>query len=161
MKLYEIAAAIDEALSRTDEDGELMPGVERELDGLDMLLTEKADNIAAFMRQCDAEATAYSDEIQRLTDLRTTAINKRDRLKEYLRSTMEKLGVQNISTPRFKMSLCKNSTPRVVLTGEHIPDDYARITRTVDSKKVIEQFKACQPIPACFTITHGSHLRVK
>jgi len=161
MKLYEIAAAIDEALSRTDEDGELMPGVERELDGLDMLLTEKADNIAAFMRQCDAEANAYSDEIQRLTDLRTTATNKRDRLKEYLRSTMEKLGVQNISTPRFKMSLCKNSTPSVAFTGVDLPDDYARITRTLDSKKVIEQFKACQPIPACFTVTHGNHLRVK
>lgn len=160
MKLYEIAASIEEALSRTDEDGELMPGVERELDGLDMLLTEKADNIAAFMRQCDAEATAYSDEIQRLTDLKTTATNKRDRLKEYLRSTMEKLGVQNISSPRFKMSLCRNSTPSVTLTGE-IPDDYARITRTLDSKKVIEAFKNCQPIPPCFSVTHGNHLRVK
>jgi len=161
VKLYEIAAAIDEALSRTDEDGELMPGVERELDSLDMLLTEKADNIAAYMRQCDAEATAYFDEIARLTELRVTAINKRDRLKEYLRATMEKLGVQNISTPRFKMSLCKNSTPSVTLTGELIPPEYQRVTVTLDAKKVIEQFKACQPIPACFTITHGTHLRVK
>lgn len=161
MKLYEIAASIEAALSQTDEDGQFLPGVEKDLDALDMLLTDKAEGIAAYMAQLDAESTAYSDQIDRLKDLKSSAENRRDRLKEYLKGTMERLGTTSIATKLFKLSVCKNSMPTVKLSGELIPPQYQRATVTLDAKKVIEDFRECRPIPDCLSVVQGTHLRVK
>jgi hypothetical protein len=73
VKLYEISAAILAAFDQTDDNGELLPGVEERLTELEGALNDKADNIAALMRTCEAEAAAYKTEADRLGQLAGSA----------------------------------------------------------------------------------------
>ena len=162
MKLYEISAAILAAFDQCDENGELLPGVEERLTQLECELSDKADNIAALMRTCEAEAGAYRAEADRLGQLAGSAAAKADRLKRYLKTELERAGITKMDCPRFKLTIAKNSVPSVVLAaGADIPDAFARIKRELDTKAVIETVKAGGAIPDTISVVNGTHLRVR
>jgi hypothetical protein len=162
LKLYEISAAILAAFDQTDDNGELLPGVEERLTELEGALNDKADNIAALMRTCEAEAAAYKTEADRLGQLAGSAAAKADRLKRYLKAELERAGIAKLDCPRFKLAIQKNSVPSVILAaGAEIPDGFARIKRELDTKAVIEAVKAGGAIPDTISVVNGTHLRVR
>lgn len=162
MKLYEISSAILAAFDQTDDNGELLPGVEERLTELEGELADKADNIAALMRTCEAEAAAYKTEADRLGQLAGSAAAKADRLKRYLKAELERAGIAKLDCPRFKLAIQKNSVPSVAIAFDaEIPDRFARVRRELDTKAVIDAVKAEQPIPDTISVIHGTHLRVR
>lgn len=162
MKLYEISAAILAAFDQTDDNGELLPGVEERLTQLECELNEKADNIAALMRTFDAEAGAYRAEADRLGQLAAAASAKAERLKRYLKAELERAGITKMDCPRFKLAIQKNSVPSVVLAaGAEIPEAFARVKLELDTKAVIEAVKAGGSIPDTISVVNGTHLRVR
>ena len=162
MKLYEISSAILAAFDQTDDNGELLPGVEERLTELEGALNDKADNIAALMRTCEAEAAAYRGEADRLGQLAGSAAAKADRLKRYLKAELERAGIAKLDCPRFKLAIQRNSVPSVAIAFDaEIPDQFARVRRELDTKAVIEAVKAGGTIPDTISVIHGTHLRVR
>lgn len=162
MTLYEITSSILNAVSQMTDDGELAPGVEEQLAGLEMAMTEKVDNVAAFIRTCEAEAIAYKAETDRLGNLAAVATRKAERLKAYLKEELQRAGMTRIDGPRFKVSVQRNGTPTVKLAeGAAVPERFARVKTELDSRAVMEAVKAGEEIPDTLTVYYGQHLRMR
>lgn len=162
MTLYEITSGILEAVSNVTDDGELAPGVEEKLAGLEMDLTEKVDNVAAYLRTCEAEAIAYGAEADRLGNLAASATRKAERIKAYLKEELLRAGMTNVVCPRFKVAVQRNSVPTVKLTeGAAVPERFARVKTELDSRAVVEAVKAGEEIPDTLTVYYGRHLRIR
>ncbi len=161
MKLYEIQSEIAALLAATD-DGELPPDAEARLDGLQMQLEEKADNICRLIRQREAEQAGYAEEADRLIRLADAARRDYERLKDYLRRTLTGLGLKRLDTALFKLSACKNSQPSVLLADSaEVPPQYSRVKVELDRKAVVEAWRDGLTLPEGLTVEVGEHLRIR
>lgn len=163
-KLYEIVNEIMQLVDQVDEHGEMAAGTEDRIDELQLALTVKADNVARFIRQCDADGAAYGSEASRLAMLQKQMANKADRLKRYLKSQLERAGLTNLKTELFNLTVCNNSVPTVKLEeGRPVPDDFAKTITTIslDTAKVLEAHKAGELLPPGVSVMRGTHLRIR
>jgi hypothetical protein len=162
-KLYELAAEIESVLAAADaETGELPPDLAERLDALGLSLETKADQCCRLIRQEQADATAYEQESRRLGDLARAAWNRADRVKAYVRDCLQRAGLKKLDTPLFKLTVAANGQPSVTLEdGAEIPRNYCRWTESLDKAKVVEDYKAGKPLPACVSVATGSHLRLR
>jgi hypothetical protein len=158
--LYAVAHEIAALLA--DDGGELPPGVEGRLDALEMALETKAENLCRYVQQLAADAVAYRGEAARLAGLASAAAAKAERLKAYLRASLETAGVTKLSTELFVVSVCKNSQPTVRLDeGAAVPAAYQRVTIELDKAAVAADWKAGKSLPAGIACEVHTHLRIK
>ncbi len=101
LKLYEIDAAIDAAIEAgTDPETGEITNLE-ELTALQMQREEKLENIALYIKNLSAIATALKNEIDVLNERRKRTEKKVDRLREMLSYA---LAGQKFQTPRCAVS---------------------------------------------------------
>lgn len=90
MKLYELTHEYQEALDAlSDNENFDSETVKDTLDGLKCEVEEKCLNVAAYIKNCQAEVTAMKDYEQRMNKKRKVVENKVASLKEYLQHHME------------------------------------------------------------------------
>lgn len=114
MTLYEIKEDILKAINNIeiDEDtGEIMNT--DALDDLQEQFSDKAENIALYIKNTNAEAEAIKFEEKRLSERRKTLENKAERLKQYLSAAMNEVGADKISTSKVALSFRKTSVVEV------------------------------------------------
>lgn len=120
MKLYEISesyAALFGSLESITDDEELTPEqrAEREqawFDTLEMLedeFTQKAENIAAYIKQIKAEADVLKAEEQALAKRRRAKEKHVEGLKAYLLGGMQSLSLQKLDTPMARITVRNNA----------------------------------------------------
>lgn len=109
MNLYEIDSAILDLID--PETGEVMDF--DAFEALQMEREQKIDNVALWIKDLDAEATALDNEARKLIERRDTARRKRDRLKEYLQRILQG---EKRKTSRYVVSY--RHTKAVELTDE-------------------------------------------
>jgi len=144
MKLYEIKEQYLQALNniQLDEDTGEMLGFE-ELNSLNEVFEEKADNIACFVKELIANEEAIKLEEKALSIRRKTLNKKSEALKEYLSAQMIELGKEKIETARNAISFRKSSS--VFIEDENlIPNQFIKeiITTSIDKiaiKQVIKE----------------------
>ena len=135
MNLYEINAEILEVMNMADEDGEISPEMEDALRQLSEDFITKADNVAAYIKNLEAEAKAIKDEELKLYGRRKAKENHASRLKEYLAEAMQISGNSKIETPRVKL-LTRISQSVNVTDLAKLPQIYHRVKITDEADKV-------------------------
>lgn len=98
MKLYETTQALARLeLIETDED------LTEYLDGVQLQINEKVDNIVKFRQNLTAQAEAIQTEIDRLESLKKSYTSKSESLKTYVACCMTGAGIKRIDTDIAKL----------------------------------------------------------
>ena len=113
-------AAIEEAL--WENGGELTPELEQALTETQDGLVAKTDGYGALIRTFDTAYNSIDAEIKRLTALKKTAENARERLKERVKFAMQTFGMTKLDGAFTKFSLRRSE--RVITDDESILAPY-------------------------------------
>lgn len=142
MTLYEItgeAAKLQAAFDAAETDEEALAALNA-YDGTIDDLNKKAEGYAKLLRNWDAEAKALKEEEKRLAARRKARENGIAWMKDYLKNSMEFLGIKNLTAGIFKLAIQKNGgrPPLVIEDESKIPDEYWDITRAVNKSRLYE-----------------------
>lgn len=160
MKLFEINEAIERCVLDGDnvvdtETGEVLD-VEA-LNALHMAFAEKAENIAMFIRNLDAEAAALKEQKNIFAARQKAAENKRDALKEYLAMCLQG---KPFKTDRVKVTFRKSEAVKVT-DQVSIPDRYFYFADVkVDKTEIKKALKAGENVPGC-VLEEKQNIQVK
>ncbi len=160
MKLFEINEAIERCVIDGDSVVDTETGEVLDLDALNQLqmeFGEKAENIAMFIRNLDAEANALKEQKNIFAARQKAAERKRDSLKEYLAFCLEG---KPFKTDRVKVTFRKSESVRVIDQAA-IPETYLVCAApTVDKMGVKKALKAGENVPGC-ELTTSTNIQVK
>ena len=130
------------------------------LESIEGELSIKAENYAAIIKEIDAEAKKFDDEIKRLEAKRDVMKNNIKHMKAALLNVMNIMGLDEIKTDHFKLKICKNGGKQPLkLTGE-VPDSYQRIIYEPDTDKIRETLESGKELDFAYLEERGKHLRI-
>lgn len=112
-----------------------------EASGITDELAMKAQGIESVARGALAHNDAIDAEIARLKALKDRRQKVADGLRDYLKSEMERAGIQKIECPLFTISIAKNPAAVEIYDALSIPDSFMRQPQTpppVIDKKAIK-----------------------
>lgn len=120
MNLYEIKQEFEKAIEECVdmETGEIINPIR--LDELNMVLTDKRENVALYIKNLSAEAKAIDEEAKNLTNRKRVLNNKVEGLKKYLADNLEG---HKFETAKVVVSFRKSEQLEINST-EHIPAEY-------------------------------------
>ena len=120
MNLYEIKQEFEKAIEECVdmESGEIINPTR--LDELNMVLTDKRENVALYIKNLSAEAKAIDEEAKNLTNRKRVLNNKVEGLKKYLADNLEG---HKFETAKVVVSFRK-SEQLEINSIEHIPTEY-------------------------------------
>lgn len=113
MKLYEIAndyLSLMEAIENGEIPEEALADT---LESIESGIEEKADNIACMLKNLSAEIAAIKAEENNLAERRKQREKTHERLKEYLSSTLQRVGKTKIETARNLISFRKSESVEI------------------------------------------------
>lgn len=143
LKLYEIAdgfiALMDklESGELTEEEGK---AIQQELENALMI---KSNNIIGYYLDRKSLIEAIDVQIKRLQEYKKAEVNKLDRYKEYVKNSMEYLGIEKIETGAGKLQIAKSPISVDIIDEKLIPDEYKEVITEVkiNKKKIADNFK--------------------
>lgn len=122
MNLYELGSAYQNVKNMVDD---LPEDVFLDtLSAIEEPLNDKAENIARFIKNLEAEADVYRKESQKMTEKATARTNKAKRMKMYLQESLELAGLDKVKGDLFTVSIQNNPQSVEVLDESKIPKDY-------------------------------------
>lgn len=153
----ELAALVETA----DED--LAVALRDTMEGIEGEFQEKGKAIAMVALNIDGDLEAIQSQIDRLTERKRIITNRRESLKEYLRTNMEASGITKITHPLFTIT-CGKGKPIVVIDDEKaIPDDYVnvKVTSAPDKAAIAKAIKDGIEVPGAHTEIGKSSISIK
>lgn len=124
MTLYEIAQDFL-ALMQDIENGNIPEeAVKDTLECVELAFEDKADNIACYIKNLNAEAAAIKAEEEKLAERRKSKEKEAERLQSYLADMLQRTGFDKVETARNKITFRKNP-PKVVFADEKAFIDWA------------------------------------
>lgn len=163
MKLYEIPAAYREWENKVeDAGGEITPELEDELAGLDATLEVKVDAISSLVREADGRRDYFKAEASRLLDRASVEGNKSERLKAYLKQTLEELGKEKVVASLFTARIQRNGQPSttILTPAEKLPEAFRRVEIVPDKDAIKAAWKRGEELPDGVSVVVGTHLRI-
>lgn len=131
-----------------------------ELEKLKTTIHEKSHNIARLLRTWEMEADVIKMEEDRLKERRLSIERRHERVKEYLKQEMEKLGEMRIHFPDFTLRIQRNP-PSVSITDEaQVPAKYKTVEVKIDKASMLRALKDGEEIPGAAIAGGGTHLRI-
>lgn len=153
LRLYELTSDYLHALDELSEMDDLpMEAIADTLEGLAGAWEDKALNVARYIRNLEAEASAIDGAKKRMEVRARVTAHKAARLRDYLKGELEKTGLKP-KAPDVALRLQANP-PAVVLDDEtRIPADYRRtqVVSTILKAEIAAAIKAGKEIA-------GAHL---
>jgi hypothetical protein len=153
LRLYELSSDYLRALDELSELDDLpLESIADTLEGLAGAWEDKALNVARYIRNLEAEATAIDEAKKRMEVRARVTAHKAARLRDYLKGELEKTGLKP-KAPDVALRLQANP-PAVVLDDEtRIPEDYRRtqVVSTILKAEIAAAIKAGKEIT-------GAHL---
>ena len=162
--LYEIdrdlQAMIDSIFESADENGE----VEVDFSALEELKAArevKLENIALYIKNCEAEALAIKNEENTLAERRKRLERKCERLEALLLGSMIAHGETELSSPRYVAKI-RNSEVTEIDDGARIPDAYIIIkSETKPDKAAIKKAIKAGEIIEGVRVVSVPHINIK
>lgn len=126
-KLYELDQRINELIANSidPETGEVSDGFIEKLDALNMERNEKIDNIMRLYKNLISDAAGWEAEEKRLSELKKSAKNRAESLKNYLSRYME-AGVEKFTSEHGKIGWRK-SEKVVVQDVDTLPEEFKKV----------------------------------
>lgn len=161
--LYELSeslARINDELEATG--GELTLDLERLLDECTLAFKDKACGIGVWMLNIDGKVEALDKELARLVKRKVAAENLKARLKEYVKTSMERAEIQKLDFPSFTLALQRNPPSCEIWNEKAIPAKFITIvpeTKQVDKKAVLDALKRGEDVEGAILIDKKTHLR--
>lgn len=122
MNLYELGSAYQNVKNMVDD---LPEDVFLDtLSAIEEPLNDKAENIARFIKNLEAEADVYRKESQKMTEKATARTNKAKRMKMYLQESLELAGLDKVKGDLFTVAIQNNPQSVEVLNENVIPKNY-------------------------------------
>ncbi len=153
MKLYEIKNRMLEVmLDSTEDASDLSPEFLQRLSDIEMDFHEKAINVAAHIKNMEADLEAFTGFLEKMAKKKKAIENKIDSLKKYLTHNLRQLQYTKIESTAFNVTL--NESKHVVLDPEkHLPDEYivTRVEHLPNKILIAEDLKKGKEI-------EGAHL---
>lgn len=126
-KLYELDQKINELIANSidPETGEVSDGFIEKLDALNMERNEKIDNIMRLYKNLISDAAGWEAEEKRLSELKKSAKNRAESLKNYLSRYME-AGVEKFTSEHGEIGWRK-SEKVVVQDVDTLPEEFKKV----------------------------------
>jgi hypothetical protein len=165
VKLYEIADALEHILTTWEDvpDNEMASAALDELTGD---LATKAESICKVIRTLEAHAEAKQAEAERLSAAAKRDKAKAEWLEGYLLAAMQRLNTPRIDTPLFRVSVVRNSQPKVTATVplDTLPPLFVtHETKEVwglDRPAILAWLAQGKDVGPGVVVEHGQHLRI-
>lgn len=163
LKLYELSDAYKNLWNMVDDEETDLTLVEQALQTVEGAIETKAGNIAIFIRNLDAEAKLIKEEEDRLKSRRQAIENKRDRIKEFLQFSLEKIGLDKVKTATHTIAIQSNPPAVQITNEEQIPGRFLTLIPEryeVNKKAISEALKDGEEVPGA-VLTRGRSLRIR
>lgn len=162
--LYTIAEQFKElAVLAETADEDLAIALRDTMEGIEGEFQEKGKAIAMITLNIDGDLEAIQSQIDRLTERKRVINNRKESLKEYLRSNMDASGITKITHPLFTIT-CGKGKPIVVIDDEKaIPDDFinVKVTSAPDKAAIAKALKDGQEVPGAHSEIGKSSISIK
>lgn len=162
--LYTIAEQFKElAVLAETADEDLAVALRDTMEGIEGEFQEKGKAIAMITLNIDGDLEAIQSQIDRLTERKRIINNRKESLKEYLRTNMDAAGITKITHPLFTIT-CGKGKPIVVIDDEKaIPDDFVnvKVTSAPDKVAIARALKEGQEVPGAHSEIGKSSISIK
>lgn len=140
LSLYAISEKFLELFNKDDLTEE---EIQEQGNELAIMLQNKAENIVGYNFTLESNKAALKQEIERLTNMYNAIDKQQEKLKKYVKSTMEKLDLPEINTTIGKIKIKKNPVSIDILDENSIDDKYYSIktTKTISKSKIKEDLE--------------------
>lgn len=162
--LYKLA---DEYLAAAERmaDLDLPPEVIADtLEGLSGEVEAKATNVAAFVRNLEANAAAIKEAEAQMAARRKAIEARAQHIRDYLRDQMQRTGIKSIESPWFKVALRENPPAVVIADEASIPPEFLRVPppppATPDKTAIAAVLKAGGEVPGAF-LARSTRVEIK
>ena len=157
MRFYELTGAYAELQDAAEQGEDVTEALAQVSDAIEV----KAKNIASLLHSLTADVAAIHSEEKRLADRRRSLERNRERLREYLRSNMERMGVEKIRCPHFSLTLSAGPE-RVDIEDERaVPPEFTRTKVEVDKVSILRAWKEAGECVPGTRIERGTRLLIK
>lgn len=159
MNLYELGSAYQNVKNMVDD---LPEDVFLDtLSAIEEPLNDKAENIARFIKNLEAEADVYRKESQKMTEKATARTNKAKRMKMYLQESLELAGLDKVKGDLFTVAIQNNPQSVEVLNENVIPKNYfVEQKPQLDKKALLASLKQGEEI-AGVELKQSRSLRIR
>ena len=162
--LYTISKEYQElALLAESADEDLAVAVRDTMEGIQGEFQEKGKALAMVTLNMDGDLEAIQSQIDRLTERKRLLVNRKESLKDYLRTNMEASGITKITHPLFTITLGKGKPIVVIDEESKIPDDFMRVkvTSAPDKAEIAKAIKEGVEVPGAHSEIGKSSISIK
>ncbi|MCF5708936.1 hypothetical protein GIV19_16770 [Pseudomonas syringae] len=162
--LYEIGKQYQELMVLAETDDEDMAVAVRDtMQAIEGEFEDKGKAIAMIALNIDGDLDAIQVQIDRLTERKRIINNRKESLKEYLRTNMEAAGITKITHPLFTISLGKGRPVVVIDNEKDIPDDFinTKVSSTPDKAAIAKAIKEGVGVPGAHSEIGKSSISIK
>lgn len=156
MKLYEIT----DALLQVEDLLEAGEDVQDTIDALQLSMEDKIEGLVKVIRNFEASAEAKKNEAKRLKEQAEKDQANADRLKDWIKLNLIRLGKKKVETDLFKVTVTK-PREKIEVDETRLPDDYFIIKREPISKTELKKLVKEQEIPGVQIILGEPGLMIK
>ena len=162
MNLYQIPKAYRAWAQVVEENhGELNDELESMWQSIHDTLEEKAEAVAALVREAEAEEDAFRKEATRLEHAARAAANRGRTLRTLLLEAMLATGTRHLKGPRFSLTVKDASVPSIRWTGPGDPPEWAqRKSVELDGMKVHDAYNRGNSLEG-FTVSYSRVLHIR
>ncbi len=152
MRLYEITSQLHNLLS---DDEIPRDQLEDTINLIEEDFQEKAEKVAAYIRELESDEAGFKAEIDRLSERKRVLSSRIEWLKDYLRHNMVAANMPSIKGRLFKITIGKTSPVLDVMVDVNdLPDEYVLVKKSPDSAAIKNALKSGIEIKGC-AITDG------
>lgn len=162
--LYEISKQYQELAALAESgDEDLAIAVRDTMEGIEGEFQEKGKALAMVTLNMDGDLEAIQSQIDRLSERKRFLVNRKESLKEYLRTNMEAAGITKISHPLFTITLGKGKPIVIIDEESQIPDEYmnTKVTSTPAKTEIAKAIKEGKEVPGAHSEIGKSSISIK
>ena len=165
MRLFEFADGIRNCVTETDVDpetGEISAEAIERMTSLDMGFDAKAEAVAGFLLEIEAEGKAIKAAEGELNKKRKSRENQVERLKSYLYDCLKAAGKTKAGGDVFHVAIQANASQALVIENEGIIPSIFRIVPepVIDTESLKKSLLAGNAVPGA-RLVRGEHLRIR
>ncbi len=166
--LYSLTEQYRSLMVLADSETDIPEEVLRDtLEGLGGEVQIKAANVARFVANQDAMATAIEDASVAMADRAKRLRKRNEYLRNYLLTHMQLAGIKKLDSPELVVSVKANPSKVIVFDEAAVPADLKRWTPPApppalvpDKKLIADAIKAGTDVPGC-RLEQGFRLEIK